>query len=70
MGFFSRAKIFLNAQVNLNASALEPASTTFGELGGLGNFSHAEKAGVEGAGSVFRTRRHGELDMIDHKEHV
>ena len=68
MGFLSRAKVFLNAQVNLNASALEPASTAFCELGGLGDFSHAEKAGVEGACSVFRAGRHGELDVIDGEE--
>jgi hypothetical protein len=68
VGFFSRAKIFLDAQVDLNASALKPAAAAFGKLDRLRDFAHAEKAGVEAAGSVFRAGRHGELNVIDGEE--
>jgi hypothetical protein len=63
-----RTKIILHAQVNLNAAALEPASSTFSEFGRFRDLRQAQQAAIELASGVFAACRHGELDVIDYSE--
>jgi len=65
MGLLRRAKIIFHAQMNLDESTLEPASTTFGKLWRLRQLGHAEDIDVETPCGVLSARRHSELNVID-----
>jgi hypothetical protein len=58
-------KIRFDPEMNLYRAALKPTSAAKRQFGRLGNFCHAQNAGVEGAGCVFRSGGHGQLHMVD-----
>jgi len=65
MGLLCRTKILFHSQMNLNLSALEPASAALGELLRLRQLSHAQQVKIETPGRFLPTWRHGELNVID-----
>ena len=60
-----RAEVRLDAQVDLEGAAFEPAAAALGEDGRLLHFRDAEHALVEGAGLGLATGRHRQLHVID-----
>ena len=65
MGLLCRTKIIFHAQMNLDVSTLEPASTTFGQFVRLRQLGHAEDVNVEAPCAILSTSRHSELNVID-----
>lgn len=59
----------VDAQVELDASGLEPAAAARGEHRRLGDLGHAERVGVEAAQGVLGPGEGGELDVVDGYEH-
>jgi len=68
MRFLRGTKIFLNAQMNLDHTALEPASAALGEFWRLGNLGHTQQFAVESSSLRFGARRHRELHVLDSTE--
>jgi hypothetical protein len=64
MSLSGRAKIRLNAKMDLQGVTLEPAAASFRQMRGLCHFWDAKDASVEAAGGVLFSWRHGELDMV------
>jgi hypothetical protein len=54
----------LYAEVGLQRSALEPASSTVGEVCGLGDFRNAQDVFIERPCLILTAGRHCDLDMI------
>jgi hypothetical protein len=63
-----RTKLGLDAEMDLDDSALKPASATLLEFGGFLNFDHAQQSSIKGAGMVFLARRHSQLHVVDRTE--
>lgn len=59
------AKIRFDAQMNLYCTALEPASAALCQFWRLWDFHHAQQIPIKGASTVFFTRWHGELNMVN-----
>ena len=59
------AKVALDTYMNLNRSALKPASAALGKLLRFLQFDHPQDISVETSSLFFPTRGHGELDVID-----
>ena len=61
-------KIIFNAEMDLHAATFEPTSAANDEFSRLRNLSHAQNAGVEGAGRFFLSGGHGQLHVINGDE--
>jgi len=70
MRFLGRAKIRLDAEMQLHGSARKPTSTASREVGGFGDLGHAECVDVKCACPIFLRRRHRELYVVDRRERV
>jgi hypothetical protein len=58
-------KRLLDAQVNLDARADEPAAAACRQRRGLGDLGQPQQIGVEAPRLSFAARRHGELDVVE-----
>ena len=65
MRFPGRAKIGLDAEVQLQEATLEPGTATRSEIRRLGNFGQPKKLAIEPAHQRFTPSRHGQLNVID-----
>jgi hypothetical protein len=61
-------EVRIDAEVDLDAVALEPGAAALGEFRRLRNFRDSENAFLEGARQRFAACRHRELDMVDRDE--
>ena len=68
MRFFGRTKFCFDAEMDLDDSALEPASAALLEFGGFLNFNHAQQSAIKGPGLVFFTHGHGQLHVVNRAE--
>src|SRR6266496_83849 len=64
MSLLGRTEVGLDAQMNLHATAGEPASASLGELRRLGDLRHAQHLAVETASRRFFAFGHGQLNVI------
>lgn len=65
MRLVCRAKVWFDANVNLHAPALEPASAPLRKFRRFRDLNHAQQIAVEPACFVFLANGHGELHVID-----
>ena len=68
MSLTGRMKILVNAHVNLNDPALEPAPASFGELDRFRNFNHPEKVAKKHPRSFLLASWHRQLKVINGKK--
>jgi len=68
MRFFRRPEIPFNSEMNLYRTALKPTAPTLCELGGLGNFFHAQNASEERARFFLLPGRHCQLNVVNGKK--
>jgi hypothetical protein len=64
MRLAGRAEIRLDAEMDLQCTALEPAAATRCEVGRLGHLVYAERITVKGARGILAVGGHCELHMI------
>lgn len=65
---FCGTKLGFNAQMNLYAAALKPASAAFGKLSWLRDFFHPKQVLIESSHLLFFAGWHCELHMINADE--
>src|SRR5271165_6640804 len=66
-----RAKIELDAEVELHVAASEPRTTPLCRFGRFGELGHAERSAVKRTRPLFFALRHRELHVIDaHKRRL
>ena len=65
MRFPGRAKIGLDAEVQLQMATLEPGAATGSEIRRLGDFGQPEKLAVKPAHQRLTPSGHGQLNVID-----
>ena len=58
-------ELLLDAEVELDPAAPEPAATPGSKRFGLLDLGETERAGIELPRLVFPARRHGELNVIE-----
>ncbi len=64
MGFAGRAKIRLDAQMQPEGAASEPAAATRSQMWRFGLLLEAKNITVKAPRRTLAARRHGELDMV------
>lgn len=69
MGLARRREGFFDAEVKLQAAALEPHSTALGRSARLRDLLESKKAGIERTCPVFLASRNGDLNVVQ-SEHV
>jgi len=65
VGFFRRAKIMLDANVQLLRAALEPAASSGAQFGRLGDFCQAQNVAIKFSRDGFAVLRRGDLYVVD-----
>lgn len=65
MGLTGRTELVLDAEVNLDAVALEPAASPCLQMRWLGHSRQPEQALIERLSDGFLASRHGELRVIN-----
>ncbi len=69
MRLFGGPKIRLHADMQLQSTNGEPAATSFGHIGGFGDFGQAQKITKIPARFSFARNRDRNLDVIDGEFH-
>ena len=70
MGLAGGTKVFLDAEVKLDAVPAEPAAAARGQHGRLGQFGEPEHAPVELTQRGLAARRASQLHMMDHRDRL
>jgi len=65
MRLLRSTKVFFHSKMKLHAAAGKPASPALRQLRRLGNLRHAEQVAIEPSRTLFLTRRHRQLHVIN-----